>query len=377
MRFAGFSALICCLILSASTSEKLSRIRSNLSSKREALAEIERKERGLRGDLGRIDRKINIVEGIIADMEAMKSLLLDSLKFLRVKREQVSEKLSREKRLLAELAVSAYRRGKLGELEFILTGATASGRATTSDALRRARLVSIVGDYRRNKIKEYATLRLELNQVLSSTDSTLTAIRETEREHKKRHRSLILLKNQRRSELSELRRKRESYMREIRNLEESLRELERAIVRGADVIVKGRSFSALKGKLPWPVKGSIKIIRGFGLRRERTHRIVIKNSGIDIAVSPKSPVYAVCDGEVVYTSWLRGYDNVVLVKHPGGYYTVYGNLGEVKVKAGAKVKAGQLLGYTSSTGWIDGPKLHFEVRKGKREEDPLRWLTKR
>ena len=369
--FWRFLIPICFLLLLSSNSERLSNTRFRLKSKRKLLETTQRKEKGLKQELNDIDRKINLIEDIVSQLDSMKAIFSDSLIFLKQRRNKINKKLLKEKELLAHLAIEAYKRGKIGELEFVLDG------SSNTDALRRAHFVTVMGNYRGRKIREYSAQRDTFEQVQSAIDSTVRVIEQTRSEKKSRLISLRSLKKHRKSEIAQLRRKRKKYEREIKKLEESIAELENAIARGKNVTVRGRSFSKLKGRLPWPIKGKRKIIRGFGFRREKGRRIVIKNSGIDIAASPKSSVYIVCDGEVVYTSWLQGYDNVVLVKHAGGYYTVYGNLGEVAVSAGSKVKAGQLVGKTSSTGWLDGPKLHFEVRKGKHEENPMDWLVRR
>ncbi len=241
--------------------------------------------------------------------------------------------------------------------------------------MRRARLVSIVGDYRRNKIREYRTVYNNLKKVEEATDSALAEIERAMQEKRERYNISVSLRKNREAKLRELRRRRDKYIQQIKQLEKSVEKLEQAISEGEKVEVEGRAFTQLRGKLPWPIKGERRILRGFGLKRDK--KVLIENKGIDISVEPKTPVYAVCEGEVVYTSWLQGYENVVLLKHSGGYYTVYGNLGEVEVKAGDRIDHRQLLGYTSSTGWIDGPKLHFEVRKGREEENPMNWLTSR
>ncbi len=78
------------------------------------------------------------------------------------------------------------------------------------------------------------------------------------------------------------------------------------------------------------------------------------------------------DGKVVYSSWLRGYGNFVIVQHDGGYYTVYANLKEVLTGEGDEVSQSQSLGIMDNSGL--GENFHFEIRKGKDQLDPLEWL---
>lgn len=95
---------------------------------------------------------------------------------------------------------------------------------------------------------------------------------------------------------------------------------------------------------------------GFGLRWGKFHH------GIDLGLRWGSPVLAVFDGEIIISSYERGYGNYILIKHDNGLETLYAHLAKRAVKPKEKVKAGQLIGYGGSTGFSTGPHLHFEVR---------------
>ena len=92
-----------------------------------------------------------------------------------------------------------------------------------------------------------------------------------------------------------------------------------------------------------------------------------KHGGIDLAAPTGTKVVAAADGKVVAASkgaWHWSYGNMVAIYHGGGNYTNYAHLSKIKVHAGQKVKAGQLIGLCGSTGRSTGPHLHFEVHKG-------------
>lgn len=87
---------------------------------------------------------------------------------------------------------------------------------------------------------------------------------------------------------------------------------------------------------------------------------------IDFPVSSGTPIYSVADGEVSEAGWLGGGGNMVIIRHADGYYTAYAHMVEKPiVKAGDKVRAGQLIGLVGSTGNSTGPHLHFEIFKDK------------
>jgi murein DD-endopeptidase MepM/ murein hydrolase activator NlpD len=122
------------------------------------------------------------------------------------------------------------------------------------------------------------------------------------------------------------------------------------------------------GKLRWPVKG--KIVAPFGPRPDGTH-----NDGINVAVPMGTEVHAAESGTVAYAgSELKGYGNLVLLRHDNGLVTAYAHNEELAVKRGDKVKRGQVIAKAGKTGQVDQPQLHFEVRQGQKPVDPAPFL---
>jgi len=115
----------------------------------------------------------------------------------------------------------------------------------------------------------------------------------------------------------------------------------------------------------WPVKG--RVIAHFGPKANGQ-----QNDGINLAVPEGTPVKAAEDGVVAYAgNELKGYGNLVLIRHPNGYVTAYAHAKELLVKRGDPVKRGQVIANSGQTGNVDTPQLHFEVRKGPAPLDPM------
>jgi murein DD-endopeptidase MepM/ murein hydrolase activator NlpD len=118
----------------------------------------------------------------------------------------------------------------------------------------------------------------------------------------------------------------------------------------------------------WPVQGSV--ISGYGPKEGGLY-----NEGINIAVPQGTPVRAAQDGEVAYVgNELRGYGNLLLVRHPNGWVTAYAHNQQLLVQRGDKVKRGQVIARSGATGNVDAPQVHFELRQGTRSVDPTRYL---
>lgn len=122
-----------------------------------------------------------------------------------------------------------------------------------------------------------------------------------------------------------------------------------------------------KWRFVWPVKGEVFSL--FGVRNGKKH------DGIDIAAPTGSPVFAAADGEVIYSDdGVRGYGNMVMLKHKDGFITIYAHNRENLVKDGEMVKKGNVVARLGNTGHSSGPHLHFEVRKDKKPRNPLFFL---
>ena len=119
----------------------------------------------------------------------------------------------------------------------------------------------------------------------------------------------------------------------------------------------------------WPARG--KIISGFGSKPNG-----MKNEGLNIAMPEGTNVQAAEGGVVAYAgNELKGYGNLVLVRHPGGYVTAYAHTSQILVKKGDTVKRGDVIAKSGSTGAVQSPQLHFEVRKGATALDPTTFLN--
>ncbi len=123
------------------------------------------------------------------------------------------------------------------------------------------------------------------------------------------------------------------------------------------------------GTFLWPVRGHV--LENYGARPDGTH-----NDGINIAAARGAPVQAADAGVVAYAgNELRGYGNLILIKHPNGWISAYAHCDLILVKTGQKVARGQVIARVGSTGNVSEPQLHFELRRGKHPVDPRDYLA--
>jgi murein DD-endopeptidase MepM/ murein hydrolase activator NlpD len=118
----------------------------------------------------------------------------------------------------------------------------------------------------------------------------------------------------------------------------------------------------------WPARG--RVIQAFGDKNG------VKSTGINISLPQGTPIKAAEAGTVAYAgSEIKGFGNLVMIRHPDGWVSVYGNNSEIKVKRGDEIKRGQIIALSGQSGDVSAPQLHFELRKGSVPVDPVEHLS--
>jgi septal ring factor EnvC (AmiA/AmiB activator) len=134
------------------------------------------------------------------------------------------------------------------------------------------------------------------------------------------------------------------------------------------------TFARQRGQLSAPVDG--RIISRFGKSRNGNYNAFTFQSGIDIKVQRGEPVRSVFKGEVMFSDWLKGYGNLIIINHGDNYYTLYAHVEEMFKKKGDTVGTGEVIATAGDTGSIKGICLHFEVRHHGKPVNPMTWLKK-
>jgi murein DD-endopeptidase MepM/ murein hydrolase activator NlpD len=161
-------------------------------------------------------------------------------------------------------------------------------------------------------------------------------------------------------------------------------------VLAADFVNNGRTYSAVWFKdalgkggyfgldgqskkrafLASPMEFS-RVTSGFAMRMHPILNTWKQHKGVDYGAPTGTPIRAVGDGVVEYAGWQNGYGNVVEIRHANNRSTLYGHMSRIDVTRGAHIEQGQHIGAVGSTGWATGPHLHFEVKVGGVQEDPM------
>lgn len=317
-----------------------------------------------------------------------------------------------------QIMLYAYKNGRSGNLELLLTSESINQMLVRANYLKRfeeqrAKQAEVI---RENK-KELDQVKDDLQDSYEKNRIVLEEIREEKEElgeqRQQQEQTVEQIKQERSTWLTELRKTRqekenlESTLNDWIVAEEELREAENErqrrlaearniadAARRADEVEKysrpivrenfvsdevlltyEQAFAQAKGDLPWPVNSST-VSKKFGRVRNPLYGTVTEHPGIDIVADPQSPVTAVSPGYVFRIQPLPGYGDVVFVKH-GSYYTAYGNLSRIDVEVGSILERGEQLGLSGTEQSELGEVIFFLVRRGNENLNPENWLTSR
>ena len=331
----------------------------------EVLQSIERLDRQLhkeRRDATSINREIKQIDRELDNIDAQLTGLRSDM---RDKHAVIGTRLKR-----------LYMEGRAGWVSPLMAA------TTYVQFQRRLLYLSSLATWERNLFEEYRrqaaqSERLQAKQVnireslvarKSRIDKKLNVIRD--------------VKSQKRVVLSSLKKTTRSQELMLRTLDQAesrketlLKKLEQRSQIAAGTIKKHATDVFRRGALLWPADGDL--VGVFGRQKHPTFGTYVRKKGIEIASKEGSAIKAVSGGHVVYADWLRGYGLVVIMDHGNNYFTFYAHASKLLVKEGETVVKGAVLGETGSSGLTNRSILYFELRKGTRPVNPLRWLAKR
>lgn len=350
--------------------DDLSRLREKLQESRKQVENLKGEETGILKNLQKLDEDLGLTNRLLSGLEAKRKQVEGGLSDLEREANDAETDLGRRRWMLRGRLRALYQFGGYHEFEVLLGSSSVVELVTRFDRLLR--VVRRDDSLYRSVLDERERLRSARDELAARERE----IRQIEEERARERKALLGRKQERQNLLSDVRTRRGSYEKMVAELEESAKELERILaerVRNEGDVYLGPSLiDGGTAKLPWPVEG--RVVREFGTTRHPEFGTVVTNNGIDIGAPSGTEIRSVASGKVEYVSTLPGYGNCIIVRHGGGYYTLYAHAAEILVSVGDRVAQGDVLGTVGNTGSVSGSSLHFEIRQGTKPLDPSRWL---
>ncbi|HLC18627.1 MAG TPA: peptidoglycan DD-metalloendopeptidase family protein [Thermodesulfobacteriota bacterium] len=352
--------------------ESLESVKKRITEERKKIKEILSKETSVLTEIDRLNRKIvsnkKELSGVEASLERVQKNINSTavnIKKLEIERGLLSKRL--ENRLKA---MYKMRNGEVlnAFLTDDLSGSVDLGRRHMYMAAISETDSALIEECEKNllELKRERKRHEGLKSEQSTAKKTIVA-RKTEAE---------ALHTDKRAVLSGVKKEKELSLKVLKELEEAAAELTELVesLRAEETFLRG-GFEAMKGRLSMPVRGTVTSF--FGKVEHPKFKTITFNNGIIIEAPAGSPVRSVYDGRVIYTGWLKGYGQLMILDHGEGFYTLFAHLDRFLKDRGEAVKKGESVALVGDTGPEASAGLYFEIRKRGVPEDPMNWVAGR
>ncbi len=348
--------------------KKLNQLKAKIKKEEKKFSSFDKKETSLLRTLGKIEDHLKVKKRELEIYKWNMEINQNKIKNLAENIKNTEAVLAEQKQVLARRLRASYKEGRLFPLKVMFSA------KNFNDLIQRIRFLEIATEYDLSMFDKYQKrlnqLYFEKENLLKTREKILelkkdAQIKQDEIKKQKRGKSRFLnkLKNKR----ALMVKARKELLKTSEGLNEMILNLEKKLVKG-----EGLNIRESKGYLNPPVQGDI--LNRFGKKRDKKYDSYIVYNGINIKTPSGTPVRAIFEGTVLFTGFLEGYGNLVIVGHGGNYHSLYGHLDEIITSKGKKIRKGQILGKSGDTGSLFGETLYFELRHKGKPVEPASWF---
>ena len=374
---------------SATPKDELKGVRQEIKAKKQLIIKTRKVEEVVSTELLEINRKLAQKETELGSMN--RDLLSVESNLVRTGRDivRVTEEANRKKREIDRRLVSLYKAGELGALRMFFS---AESLPNMAENIRY--MSSILGNDKRifleynEKIAQLQKLKVDLEQDAAKKERIKKGIslKKQEIEDQKGKKAVYLTK---------VRQDRKSYEASLKELQANASRLQTMIER-LDALsrrklssrhekpgsrlklapelppVPDRGFASQKGRLSLPVRGEL--IESFGKHKHPEFNSYTFSKGISISAGIGTEIRAIYEGSVIFADYFKGYGNMVIVDHGGGYFSLYAHASRIHKKVGSEVSRNESLATVGDMDSTKGSILYFEIRHQGKPVDPAEWV---
>ena len=298
----------------------------------------------------------------------------------------IKKEITSKKKSLSARLYQAYTQGNPGYLQMYLDG------VSPSQISRDSYYIGYYSQQQNDYIKSIKNAYKKINKTKKSTDMALKKVASLKKQKERSNRKLQKQKKDKtkvikkiNSKLSSQKKKKAKLIKNEKKLNNIVKQLIKKIkaeskkkivedkIRPDSELIPdnkfdGINFKKLKGKLKLPVKG--KILRKFNSKRKDTGT---RWKGIFIKSNEGNEVYSVAKGKIVFSDWLDGYGNMIIIDHGKGYMSLYGNNQSLLKQKGDIIKGGSIIAIVGNSGGNSTNGLYYQLRRNSKPFNPLKW----
>ncbi len=373
---------------SADVSDDLKGVNKEIREKQQLLKKARQVETKVKTELHQIESNLKekeanltTLKGELKKVESTLSRTQDQINALLVevekKREQIAKRVS-----------SLYKAGEMGNVRIFFSS------GSVPQVLENRRYMRSVLDSDRKLFQQQHERLVELGNLKEALQKDALKKEQLSGKIRLKKQEIESEKIKKAAHLSEVKKERKSYQVTLKELQANARRLQEMVERLEARSRKGytykqdkkhpipgnypqppvtdKGFGAQRGKLPFPVTGDI--VSYFGKQKHAEFNSFTFNNGISIAASHDAGIHAVFDGEVIFADKFKGYGNMLIIDHGGGFFTLYAHASRITKKVGATVRKNEIVAHVGDTDSSRGTQLYFEIRYQGKPVDPSPWL---
>ncbi|HHJ36250.1 MAG TPA: hypothetical protein ENJ87_10840 [Gammaproteobacteria bacterium] len=375
--------LLLCLFFSinyvyASKNEDMVHYQDKLEKLQKSIKKIQQHLKGNKKQRSNVLTELKKLESEISKNSIKLKVLADDVQKIQQRKKRLEHDLKKlnaqleiQRKTLSDQVRSAYTMGHQQNIKMLLNQqdpAQAGRTQTYFNYLNRARSKQI--NTFNQTISKKTQAESDLKQILIVRNKLLQEQKEQKR---KRQRQRLKRKNL----LAELSNKIKNQENTLTSLENSRGRIENLLKSLGELLAdiptspsEQQPFKSLKGKLPWPVKGTF--LSKFG---QSKHNGGLKWKGILIKADYGTPIQVISHGRVAFSDWLQGFGFITIIDHGDGYMSLYGNSESLFKQTGDWVQAGEVIATAGDSGGQPQSGLYFEIRSRGKPVDPAAWCT--
>jgi murein hydrolase activator len=374
--------------LHADVHDELQGIKSQIKEKQRLLKQTKKVESKVSSELVSIDKTLKEKESSLTQLKGELKVVESGVNITGNQIQELLVDLDKKKEQIAKRVSSLYKAGEMGNMRIFFSS------GSIPQALENRRYMKAVLEHDRKLFQDYQDRLKELQVLKASLEKEATRKeRLSEKINLKKH-EIETEKSRKAQYLSQVRLDKKSYQSSLNELQANARRLQSMVERlearsrksytqkdDKKVLVPGKNaqpplsdkgFGAQRGRLSLPAKGEI--VSHFGKHKHPEFNSFTFNNGISIAAPLNSDIKTVYDGEVIFADKFKGYGNMIIIDHGGGYFTLYAHASSILKKVGTTVSKNEVVAHVGDTDSSAGSQLYFEIRYQGKPVDPGPWL---
>ncbi len=391
IRIVTFLIILACLFgsgpLHADVRDELKGVAKQIKEKKLLLNKTKKVETRVSTELTQIEKSLHDKENNLVvlgrDLKGVETVLGQTQREIEVAREEAERKRDQIRRRL----VALYKTGEMGSARMFFGAESlpqmVEGQRYMQAVLERDK--KLFADYNQ-KIEQLRILKVRLEGDAARKEKIKASIEVKKQE-------IEAEKQKKATYLSQVRQDKKTYQMSIKELQANARRLQSMVERlearsrksytaksnkkgiggGPPLpLIPDKGFGAQKGRLSMPVHGEI--VGRYGRHKHPEFNSYTVSNGVSIAAPAGTDIHAVFDGQVIFADYFKGYGNMVIVDHGGGFFSLYAHTARIMKRVGANVTRNEVLASVGDVDSSQGPMLYFEIRYQGKPIDPTPWI---